>query len=36
MAILKADKMEVALNRPNSDMKFYKDQSQKSMLNGDL
>lgn len=36
MAILKSDKIEVALNRPNSDMKFYKSSSIKSGLNGDL
>jgi len=37
MAILKADKLEIALNRPNSDMKFYKSSSIKNgMLNGDL
>ena len=36
MAILKADKRELGLNRPNSDMKFYKSTSIKSGLNGDI
>ena len=36
MAILKADKREMALNRPNSDLKFYKSSSIKSGLNGDI
>ena len=36
MKILKSDRRDMALNRPNSDMKFYKSSSIKSGLNGDI